>query len=87
MILLEDNQTDEAIKRLQWLLRSQDASGMNSIRLQLYRRLAEVLLRYRWNPSTPPQVEGSFRAKHYAGANIFTPHNLWEDIFLALLLR
>ncbi|CAG7716142.1 unnamed protein product [Allacma fusca] len=86
VILLEDNQTDEAVKRLQWLLRSCETNAFSSIRLLLYRRLAEVLLRYRWFPSSAPAMDSLSKAKHYAGASIFTPHNLWEDVFLVLLL-
>jgi len=86
-LLIEDEKMDEAIKRIQWMLRSQETQLFSSIRLLLNRRLVEMLLRNKWVASTMPVTGGEIiRPKYHTGAKIFNPANMWEEVFLILLL-
>jgi hypothetical protein len=86
-LLIEDGQVVEAIRRIQWMLRSQESQLFSPIRLILNRRLVEVLLRYKWTASPALPTGGdNIRPKYHVGAKIFTPQNSWEEIFLVLLL-
>ncbi|XP_021951202.1 tetratricopeptide repeat protein 7B isoform X2 [Folsomia candida] len=86
-LLLEDGRSEEAVKRIHWMLRSQESQLFAPIRLILSRRLVEVLLRLKWNPSSLPTISvDTLRPKYHVGAKIFDPANVWEEVFLVLLL-
>lgn len=85
-LLMEDGQLSEALKRIHWLLRTHETQLFAPIRLHLSRRLAELLLQSKWMQSPHPPGDTLGKPKYYTGGKIFNPANLWEDVFLILLL-
>ncbi|CAL8143136.1 unnamed protein product [Orchesella dallaii] len=86
VLLMEDGQVEEALKRIHWLLRTHETQLFAPIRLHLSRRLAELLLQNKWRPALSPPGDSLGKPKYYTGGKIFNPVNPWEDIFLILLL-
>lgn len=86
ILLMEDGQTEEALKRIHWLLRTHETQLFAPIRLHLSRRLAELLLQSKWMQASTPPGDSLGKPRYYTGGKIFSPANCWEDVFLILLL-
>ena len=69
-MLIEDGLIADAIARLQKLLRTADTHMFTQIRLLLFRRLAELLLRDKWIPNMlVPASDSIVRLKYNIGVS------------------
>jgi len=81
-LLIEAGRILEAENFVHSILKTQETQLFAPIRLMLYRRLAELILRAKWESDASRKLI----SKSYTGAKLFSPNNAWEDLFLVLLL-